>query len=134
MRLLIASLLLSTPAWADTTVPSKALFAPSSYGLGSDGEIGAFLDRVADALDANPDARLRIEVHADERPGALDNTLLADKRAKEILKGLKKRGVKKKRLSSDAVGHSGVQPSAPTSRIVFDFSDDASVEVSPAWR
>lgn len=135
MRLLAAvSLLVATPAWADTTVASKVFFGPSSYGLSADGEVAAFLDRVADAVEADPSLRLRLEVHADERPGTLDNTLLADKRAKELLKALKKRGVKKKKLGSDAIGHSGVQPSSATSRIVFDFSNDASVDVPPAWR
>ena len=136
MRALAAVLLLalSGSALADTTVPSKGLFQPSSYRIATSAEAVGFLDAVVVALKSNPDAWLRLEVHADERPGALDNTVLADKRAKVLVKELRKRGISKKRIGSDAVGHSGVQPSTATNRIVFDFSDDAVVAVPPTWK
>lgn len=131
---LLAALLTPAVAGADTTIPSKALFGPSSYRLSTAPEVAQFLDRVAEKVKSSPDAFLRVEVHADERPGALDNTVLADRRAKEILKELKKRGLKRRTLGSDAVGHSGVQPTPTTSRIVFDFVNDATVDVPPTWR
>lgn len=134
LAVLLAALLVPAVASADTTIPSKALFGPSSYRLSSAPEVAQFLDRVAEKVKSSPDGFVRLEVHADERPGALDNTVLADKRAKVLLKELKKRGLKKRALGSDAVGHSGVQPTPGTSRIVFDFANDATVDVPPTWK
>ena len=68
-------------------------------------------------------------MHADERPGTIDNTALASFRVKDLLKALKKAGAKKKQLTGESVGHSGVEHTPETSRIVFDFADDAYI----AW-
>ncbi len=131
--LAVFALLVAGPAWADTTVPSSGMFQPSSYGLSDDGDTKSFLDAVAEAVKSADGGRVRVEVHADERPGAQDNTLLAGMRARELVKALRKRGVGKKAVVSEAVGHSGVQRTPATSRIVFDFSNDAAVDVPAAW-
>ncbi|MCB9682620.1 MAG: hypothetical protein H6733_14235 [Alphaproteobacteria bacterium] len=126
---LVAGLMLSTAALADTMVPSVNLFDPLSVKFKEGASAVAFLDKCVERLGQDKELVLKVSVHADERYGMLDNTYLAHERSKRLEKWLKRHGAKKKQLVFEAVGHTGVENTSTTAVVTFSFSDGGNV----AW-
>ncbi|WP_157411131.1 OmpA family protein [Actinoplanes rectilineatus] len=90
------------------SVPAPA-FRTNSSALTPESRDG--LRELADLLEANPDARIRIGGHTDSRGAAAMNKALSEKRAESVAAGLRKLGVDRERLT--VVGYGEAHPKVP---------------------
>ena len=75
-------------------------------------EYKIYLDRIAEILRKNPDVKMKIHGHADIIGGERYNLKLSEKRAKEVLNYLVKKGIRKDRFTAKGFGY--WRPIAPS--------------------
>ncbi|MGQ0587884.1 MAG: peptidoglycan-associated lipoprotein Pal [Gammaproteobacteria bacterium] len=99
----------SAGAATESTMPSASMpnirviyFAFDSSELGGDGQ--ALVDGWAAYLAANPNARVKLEGHCDERGTREYNVGLGERRANAVLQALTSRGASERQLSVSSFG------------------------------
>lgn len=109
--LIVAFVLMAAPAFAqETATPTRPRFVtltPVGFGTGLasiDDAAREALARVSDILKANPDARIVVTGHADERGPAAYNERLGQKRAQAVADWLVEAGIERARLEVRSAG------------------------------
>lgn len=116
------------------TVPDRVHFALNRYLISA--RSAAVLDRVAAVMRANPDIKIELQGHTDERGKLMFNKILSRQRAEVVRTYLVSAGVQRSRITVKAFGKStpflrggDIVSFARNRRVEFSFSGKVPVKV-----